>query len=185
MTLAQISGSLPDYARDLRINLQNTMTQPELTEQQTWGVALACALASRNPLLAETVNAEAAARLAPEYLDSAKAAFAIMGMNNVFYRFRHMAGREEYNALPARLRMQIIRAHGGEPVDFELFCLAVSAINGCEACIKSHEAVLRQKGVKEETILASVRIAATLHAVAGVLDAEAVTTPHANAGTAP
>ena len=95
-----------------------------------------------------------------------------MGMNNIFYRFRHMVGREEYNNIPGRLRMQIIRAHGGDPVDFELCCLAVSSVNGCEACLKSHEAVLREKGIKEESILASVRIASTLHAVASVLEAE-------------
>ncbi|MCC7157420.1 MAG: carboxymuconolactone decarboxylase family protein [Bryobacterales bacterium] len=172
MTLEQISETLPGYARDLRINLQNTLAQAELTEQQTWGVALACALACRNTVLSEAVKAEAAAKLSPEAQESAKAAFAVMGMNNVFYRFRHMAGREEYNAIPARLRMLVIRGHGGDPVDFELFCLAVSAINACEACVKSHEAVLREKGVKDETILAAVRIAATLHGVAGVLQAE-------------
>ena len=68
--------------------------------------------------------------------------------------------------------MQVIRGHGGDPLDFELCCLAVSAINGCEAGVKSHEAVLREKGLKEEAILASIRVAATLHAVAGVIEAE-------------
>lgn len=171
MTVTELSDALPGYARDLRINLQNTLAQPELTPQQTWSVAVACALACRNPQLSGVILEEAAAKLTPEALEAAKAAFAVMGMNNIFYRFRHMAAREEYNSIPARLRMQIIRNHGGDPVDFELCCIAVSSINGCEACIRSHETVLREKGLKDESILASIRIAATLHAVAAVLEA--------------
>jgi alkyl hydroperoxide reductase subunit D len=171
MSLQPVLDSLPAYARDLKINLQNVLTQAELNEQQTWSVALSCALATRNRALAGAITAEAGTRLTPTAFEAAKAAFAIMGLNNVFYRFRHLVGREEYNAIPARLRMQVIRGHGGDPLDFELCCLAVSAINACEVCIRSHEQVLREKGIKEEAVVAAVRIAATLHGVAGVLDA--------------
>ncbi len=76
--------------------------------------------------------------------------------------------------MPARLRMQSIRTHGGDPVDFELACLAVSTINGCEACVASHEGVVSGKGLNAEAVTASVRIAAVMHAVASVLDAEGV-----------
>jgi len=171
MNLTEIAEFLPAYARDLKLNLQNVMAQQELTEQQTWTTAVACALACRNTALSRAVLAEAAARLAPQQLESAKAAFAIMEMNNIYYRFRHMLSKDDYANVPARLRMQAIRTHGGDPVDFELACLAASSINGCEACIKSHEAVVREKGVSPEAVVASVRIAATLHAVAAVLDA--------------
>jgi len=173
MSLQQLGELLPAYARDLKLNLQSVLQQAELTEQQIWSVAVACALASRNERLSQAIAGEAAAHLSPAALESAKAAFAVMGMNNVFYRFKHIVGRDEYSPIPARLRMQIIRSHGGDPVDFELCCLAVSAINNCEACVRSHEAVLREKGMKEEQILAGVRIASIMHAVAGVLDAEA------------
>jgi alkyl hydroperoxide reductase subunit D len=90
-------------------------------------------------------------------------------MNNVFYRYRHLSTNEKYATMPARLRMQIIGKHGSDPVDFELWCLAVSAINACGTCVDSHERVLREKGVNEETILAAVRIASTVYAVAAVL----------------
>ncbi len=171
MNLTELAESLPAYARDLKLNLQSVLAQQELTERQIWTTAAACALACRNETLSRTILEEAAARLSPEQLESAKAAFAIMEMNNIYYRFRHMLANDEYANVPARLRMQIIRTHGGDPVDFELACLAVSAINGCEACIKSHEAVVREKGLTPEAVVASVRIAATLHAVAAVLDA--------------
>lgn len=171
MTLTQIQESLPDYARDQKLNLQAVLAQSELTERQTWTTAVACALACRNQTLSKAVIEEASAKLSPEQLNSARAAFGVMQMNNIFYRFRHMVGREEYSTIPARLRMQSIRTHGGDPVDFELACLAVSSINGCEACLKSHDAVVREKGVTGEAVMASVRIAATLHAVASILEA--------------
>jgi alkyl hydroperoxide reductase subunit D len=68
--------------------------------------------------------------------------------------------------------MQVIGRHGSDPVDFELWCLAVSAINGCGVCVDAHEKVLRDKGVNEETVLAAVRVASTVHALAAVFDAE-------------
>ena len=171
MNLTEIAESLPAYAKDLKLNLQNVLVQQELTEQQTWTTAVACALACRNETLSRAILAEASQKLSPQQLESAKAAFAIMEMNNIYYRFRHMLSKDEYANIPARLRMQAIRMHGGDPVDFELACLAASSINGCEACIKSHEAVVREKGVTPEAVVASVRIAATLHAVAAVLEA--------------
>lgn len=171
MTITEILDSFPDYARDIKLNVQSVLAQSELTEQQTWTNAVACALASRNETLSKAILAEAATKLSPAQLSSAKAAFAIMQMNNIFYRFRHMVGKEDYANIPARLRMQSIRTHGGDPVDFELACLAVSTINGCEACVRSHEAVVREKGVTAEAVVASVRIASTLHAAASVIEA--------------
>jgi alkyl hydroperoxide reductase subunit D len=100
---------------------------------------------------------------------AAKGAAAIMGMSNVFYRFRHLSSNQKYATMPARMRMQIIGKHGSDPVDFELWCLAVSAINACGTCVEAHEQVLREKGVSEETILAAVRIASTVHAIAAIL----------------
>ncbi|MDP9171116.1 MAG: carboxymuconolactone decarboxylase family protein [Acidobacteriota bacterium] len=161
----------PDYARDLKINLQNVLKQEALTAQQTWGTAVASAIASRNSQLTEEVLAEAGRHLSTEALFGAKAAAAVMGMNNIYYRFQHLSGHDRYNQVPARLRMQVIRSHGSDPVDFELWCLAVSAINGCGACVSAHEKVLLEKGITEETILAAVRIASVIHGSAAVLDA--------------
>jgi alkyl hydroperoxide reductase subunit D len=169
--LEQLLDSVPEYARDLKLNMGGVMRQPELTAQQAWGAAVACAVAARNAQLLESVLAEAAKHLTEQAMFAAKAAAAVMGMNNVFYRFRHLSTNSKYREMPARLRMQVIGRHGSDPVDFELWCLAVSAINGCGLCVDSHENVLREKGVGEETILAAVRIASTIHALATVFDA--------------
>jgi alkyl hydroperoxide reductase subunit D len=172
MTLEQLLAQVPEYAKDLKLNLPNVLRQAELSEQQTWGTAVATAIAARNPELRETVLGEAAQHLSPEALRAAKAAAAVMGMNNIYYRFLHLSGSEDYQGIPARLRMQAIRGHGGDPVDFELWCLAVSAVNGCGACVQSHEAVLREKAVKPEVILGAVRIGAVIHGLASVLGVE-------------
>ncbi len=167
--MEQFLESFPDYARDLKLNLGSVLRQPELSEQQAWGTLVCTAMAVRNPRLLEAILPEAALHLSETALAAAKAAAAIMGMNNIFYRFRHLSTNPKYSAMPARLRMQVIRTHGADPVDFELWCLAVSAINGCGVCVDAHEHVLRDKGVGEEAILAAVRIASVVHALAAVV----------------
>jgi len=172
MELEQLLTHVPEYAKDLKLNMGSVTRQTELTPQQTWGAVVACAIAARNRQLSQSLLAEAAKHLDEPAMFAAKAAGAIMGMNNIFYRFRHLSGNEKYATMPARLRMQVIGKHASDPADFELWCLAVSAVNGCGVCVEAHEKVLREKGVSEETVLAAVRIAATIHALAAIFDAE-------------
>jgi alkyl hydroperoxide reductase subunit D len=171
MTLEAILENLPDFAKDLRLNWSSLVNASELTDGQKWGSFVAAAYGARSPRLLAAVEAEAAAHIPPEVINAAKGAAAIMGMNNVYYRFQHLSDNEKYSTMPARLRMNIMRSHGGDHVDFELWSLVVSAINGCGRCVGSHERVLLQKGVTEETILAGVRIAAVVNGVAAALDA--------------
>jgi alkyl hydroperoxide reductase subunit D len=174
MSLDALVESLPAYAKDLKLNFSSLVrNQTDLTASQLWGTIVASAVAARNLELTETVLAEASVQ-APAVVEAAKAAAAIMGMNNIYYRFTHLVGNEKYRSLPARLRMNIMRSHGASPVDFELWCAAASAINGCAACVDAHERGLREKGATEESVAAAVRIAAILHAIATVLDAERV-----------
>jgi lipoyl-dependent peroxiredoxin subunit D len=173
MSIEILSERLPDYAKDLKLNLSSLIRQTGITEQQLWGTAVASAMACGNAEVIREIVPEAAKHLSPEALKAAKAAAAIMGMNNVYYRFTHLTKNPKYGTIPARLRMNIIRGHGVDQIDFELWCTAVSAINGCGACVDSHEAVIRSKGVEEETIAAAVRLASVIHAIAAVLTAEA------------
>jgi len=174
-TLDSLRDSLPDYARDLKLNLGSVLTPagaPGLGEAQIWAIALSAAIASRNASFARDIEALARAHLDTRGVTAARAAAAIMGMNNIYYRFLHLVEDEEYGRLPARLRMSIIGSPGIDRVDFELCSLAVSAINGCGACIASHERQLRQHGLEREAIQSAARIAAVVHAVAGVLEYE-------------
>ncbi len=87
-----------------------------------------------------------------------------MAMTNVLFRFRDQIGREEYSQLPARLNLSARRTHGGDPAAFELACVAVSALNACQTCLRHHEQKARDLGLPPETILAAVRLAAVLQA---------------------
>ena len=179
MSLETLKNRLPDYARDLKLNLGSLAAEPGLTEQQRAGTFIAAAFASRERGTIQALLAEFAPRLAPEALAAAKAAAAIMGMNNIYYRFVHMMGHTpdaNYKTMPAKLRMNVIGKPGVDKVDFELWSLAVSAINGCGMCVEAHEQQLRKAGMAEEQIQQAVRIAAVVHAVAAVLDAEAAAT---------
>jgi alkyl hydroperoxide reductase subunit D len=170
MSLESLKNRLPDYAKDLRLNLSSLAAEPSLTPQQLAGTFVASALASRN---AETIHALIAVfgpKLSPEALQAAHSAAAIMAMNNIYYRFTHLAAAPDYKTLPAKLRMSVIGKPGVEKADFELWCLAVSAINGCGMCIDAHEKVLREHGMTAEQIQTAVRIASVVHAVAATLD---------------
>lgn len=173
LDVERIRDALPDAASDLRLNLQSVLADGALTPVQRYGVAIACAHASRDRDLVSALIASARAQVDPASLepaiDDARAAAALMGMNNVYYRFRHLVGKPSYGQLPARLRMQRIARTKGPKLDFELFCLAVSAVFGCEVCVRSHEAVLRDGGVSEAAIHDAVRVAATVHGVAVAL----------------
>jgi alkyl hydroperoxide reductase subunit D len=175
MNLDELLETVPAYARDLKLNFSSLKQQPDLNEQQAWGTLVATAIASRNSELTEAVLSEAADHLFAPALEAAKGAAAIMAMNNVYYRFLHLSSNENYRTMPARLRMNIIRSHGIDPVDFELWCAAVSAVNGCAACVDSHEKVVREKGLSESSVLAAIRLAAVVHGLATVFDAEKVT----------
>jgi lipoyl-dependent peroxiredoxin subunit D len=103
-------------------------------------------------------------------LEDAKAAAILMGMNNVYYRFRHIIGKEDYEQKPARLRMMRLKQVATNQVDFELFCLAVSAINNCQACVQSHEHVVLEGGLTTDQVHDAVRIAAVVNAAAMALE---------------
>ena len=147
MSLAALADRLPDYAKDLKLNLSSLASEVSLTEQQRAGAFVASALASRNAVVSEAVLAEFGPKLSPEALTAAKISAAIMAMNNIYYRFVHLASSPDYKTMPAKLRMNAVVKPGVDKLDFELWSLAVSAVNGCGMCIDSHEKILRQAGV--------------------------------------
>lgn len=168
MSLKAFADTLPDYAKDIRLNVGSLLNDQTLGDQRKYGLLLTCAHGSGYKPLVDAVEAEAEGKLSPEAANAARAAAAIMAMNNVYYRFVHLASNKEYGTLPAKLRMNVIGSPGIEKDDFELFSLAVSAMNGCGMCIDSHEKVLRGHGVASETIQTAARVGAILKAVATV-----------------
>ncbi len=171
MSIDSLKSQLPDFAKDVRLNLGAIANDDSLGKQTKYGLLLACAIATRNAAVAAAFDAEATPHLSPEARDAARSAAAIMAMNNVYYRFVHLASNAAYRTMPAKLRMSVIGAPGVPKTDFELWCLAVSAINGCGACIDAHEKVLAEAGVTEEAIQTAVRFAAIVQSAAVALEA--------------
>jgi lipoyl-dependent peroxiredoxin subunit D len=168
MSLRAFAEALPDYAKDIRLNLNSLAGDQTLNDQRKYGLLLTTAHGSGYKPLVEAAEAECAPKLSPEAANAARAAAAIMAMNNVYYRFTHLASNKEYGQLPAKLRMNVIGSPGIDKADFELFCLAVSAQNGCGMCIDAHEKVLKGHGVPSEQIQAAARFGAVMTAAATV-----------------
>ena len=168
--LDELRDAIPDAARDLKLNLQSVLAESSLSPAQRWGTAVASAIASRNKTLSAAVIADARSVVDEAIIEDAVAASTLMGMNNVYYRFRHLIGRDVYSEKPARLRMNRIAKPAGSKIDFELFCLAVSAINGCESCMKAHEKAVLAGGLTEDQVHDAVRIAAVVQGAAVALD---------------
>ncbi|MEO8467453.1 MAG: carboxymuconolactone decarboxylase family protein [Gammaproteobacteria bacterium] len=177
MDFTNLKNLIPDYGRDLKLNLSAVVSAegaPGLNAQQIAGVALASAVAARNPTVLAEIEAQAGTVLDAAHVNAARAAAAIMGMNNVYYRFVHLVGNDEYGKLPAKLRMNVIGSPGIDKTDFELYSLAVSAINGCGACVAAHEKVVRKAGLGADGVQSAVRIASVIHGVAVALEAAAL-----------
>jgi alkyl hydroperoxide reductase subunit D len=169
--LEAIKNQLPEAAKDIRINLAAVLGSELLSPEQRWGTAVACGAASRNKSLLQALLAAARSAVAEAVVDDALAAASLMAMNNVYYRFRHLIGKTSYGQIPARLRMQRLAKPATNKIDFELFSLGVSAINGCGTCMQAHEEELISRGVSESQVHDALRIAAVIYATAVALEA--------------
>jgi alkyl hydroperoxide reductase subunit D len=171
MSIEALKEAIPDFAKDVRLNLSTMANDETLGEQTKYGLLLACAIATRNPFLVASISQEATQHLSFETQQAARAAASIMAMNNVYYRFVHLATNKAYAKMPAKLRMNVIANPGVSKTDFELWSLGVSAINGCGMCIDAHEKVLIEAGVTEDQIQTAVRFAAIIQSAAVALEA--------------
>jgi alkyl hydroperoxide reductase subunit D len=165
MTVENLKDALPEYAKDLKLNLGSITRSTVLNEEQLWGTLLASAAATRNTSVLTEIGAEAADYLSAEAYQAALAAASIMGMNNVFYRGRGFL-EGKYDDLRAGLRMNIIGNPGVDKANFELWSFAVSSINGCSHCMVAHEHALREAGVSREAVLEALKAAAIVSGVA-------------------
>ncbi|MDP2765812.1 MAG: carboxymuconolactone decarboxylase family protein [Brevundimonas sp.] len=173
MSLDALRDLMPAYAKDISLNLGSLASETVLNDQQKWGCFLASAHAVGVAPVVKAIEAQAATVLSPEAMNAAKAAAAIMGMNNIYYRSLHLMKNQEYTTIPARLRMNILANPGVDKMDFELWSTAVSAVNGCDSCLDAHEGALRKHGVPATQVQAALRIGAVVHAASRIAASEA------------
>ncbi len=171
MSIDALKERIADFAKDVKLNLSSMAADETLGPQTKYGLFLAAAVATRNPDVIAAIEQEAADKLSPSAIAAARAAAAIMAMNNVYYRFVHLAANKEYGTMPARLRMNVIANPGVDKTDFELWSLAVSTINGCGTCIDAHEKTLKAANVPAAAIQTAVRFAAIIQSAAVALEA--------------
>jgi alkyl hydroperoxide reductase subunit D len=172
MSLQILKSNLGDYAKDIKLNLGSVLSEEgsaDLNLNQIFGIALASAYSTKHADVIAAITEEASAVLSAEELQAAKAAATIMGMNNVYYRFIHLSSDKDYTTMPAKLRMNIIGNPGIEKVDFELYSLAVSAINGCGMCMDAHANEVIKTGISKQGIQSTIRIASVINATAQAL----------------
>ncbi|GAC00225.1 alkyl hydroperoxide reductase AhpD [Gordonia namibiensis NBRC 108229] len=177
MSIDNLKEALPEYAKDLKLNLGSISRTTALNEEQLWGTLLSTAAATKSAKVLSEIADEAADNLSAEAYNAALGAASIMGMNNVFYRGRGFLDGK-YDDLRPGLRMNIIGNPGVDKAAFELWSFAVSSINGCGHCVAAHENTLREAGVEREAILEALKVASI---VAGVAQAIATTEVLANA----
>ncbi|BAV41627.1 alkyl hydroperoxide reductase [Mycobacterium ulcerans] len=170
MSIENLKAALPEYAKDLKLNLGSISRTTVLDEEQLWGTLLASAAATRNAQVLAEIGAEAADNLSAQAYQTALGAVSIMGMNNVFYRGRGFL-EGQYDDLRAGLRMNIIANPGVDKANFELWSFAVSSVNGCSHCVVAHEHTLREAGVGREAVLEALKAAAIVCGVAQALTA--------------
>lgn len=167
--LQALKDQIPDYAKDIRLNLDATIARSSLAAEDALGVALAAAFAARSkPLVdaftAHTPQAERQAALT---------AAALMGMNNVWYPFVEMADDADLKTQRPELRMNAYASHGGvAKIKFEAFALAASIVGKCHFCVKSHHDLLKKEGMTTQQLRDIGRIAAVVNAAAQTLAAQ-------------
>ena len=172
MSLENLKSGLPDFAKDLKLNLGSLARSTELSEQQLWGTFLATAAATRSATVFSEIADEARSHLSQEAYDAALGAASIMAMNNVAYRAKEFLG-SDYAQVRMGLRMNIIANPGVDKADFELWSMAVSTINGCQNCTAAHDDIIRKEGVTKEQAWEAVKIAATMAGVAQAVEIDA------------
>lgn len=151
------------YVRDLKLNLKGVLKSSHLSDKEAALVALSIAANQKNgPLMRHFNGAAMLAGATADETAEAVACASLLAGNNVLYRFRHFAAKEKYNELRPSLRMNIMMNPATGKHLFELMSLAVSAVNGCEQCVKSHEASLMQLGAAEEQVWDTIRIASVV-----------------------
>ncbi len=172
MSIDALRDLIPAYGKEISMKLWSLSIETVLNDEQKWGCFLASAHAIGVAPVVKLIEAQAATVLSPEAMNAAKSAAAIMGMNNIYYRSLHLMKNSEYTTLPAKLRMNVIANPGVEKLDFELWATAVSAINGCGACMDAHEGELRKHGFSNVQVQAALRIGAVVHAASRIVASE-------------
>jgi alkyl hydroperoxide reductase subunit D len=160
-------NSIPEYAKDTKLNLDAVIKRSTLPLDEAEGVALAAAFATGRSGFWTWLHSQLADR---KEADAAITAASLMAQNNIWYPYVEMADDEQLKGLPAQLRMNAIATHGGTTkARFEAYSLAASIVGKCEFCVKAHYDGLKTMGYTVEQLRDIGRIAAVMTSVSRLL----------------
>lgn len=169
--LNSIKECIPDYAKDIRLNIDGTIARSSLEGNDAVGVALAAAFAAKSKIIIDIIKASGV--MTPEEVTAALTASALMGMNNIWYPFVEMTDDSDMKTQAAQLRMNAYATNGGvDKRRFEMYALAASIVGKCHFCVKSHFELLKKEGMSTVQLRDIGRIAAVINAAAQVIAAE-------------
>jgi alkyl hydroperoxide reductase subunit D len=165
----QVKDSIPEWSKDIKLNLDSVINRSPLDPVDTHAIALACALAAANGPLALAIQLFSPLPDNKLQADAAKTAASLMGMNNIYYPFVEMTGDTDLKNLPAGLRMNAYANHAGvSKKQFEMYALAASIIGKCHFCVKNHYDVLKKEGMTTQELQHVGKIASVIHAIGRV-----------------
>ena len=167
--IEQLKDSIPDYAKDTKLNLDAVLKRSTLDQEEAVLCALAAAFATGNGKLVSWLQTVIGAE-GVDY-NPALTAASIMAQNNMWYPYVEMADDPQLKGLPAQLRMNAIATHGGTTkARFEAYSLAASIVGKCHFCVKAHYDTLKKEGYTVEQLRDIGRIASVMNSVAKVLN---------------
>ncbi len=169
--LSLIKNLIPDYAKDIRLNIDGTIARSSLEGNDAVAVALAAAFAAKSKVIVDIIKASGV--LSAEEVNAVLTASALMGMNNVWYPFVEMTDDAEMKTQAAQLRMNAYATNGGvDKRRFEMYALSASIVGKCHFCVKSHFELLKKEGMSTVQLRDVGRIAAVINAASQVIAAE-------------
>jgi alkyl hydroperoxide reductase subunit D len=160
-------SSIPDYAKDTKLNIDAVVKRSTLPVEEAEAVALAAAFATGNSKLWTWIESQITNKTETQ---AALTAGALMATNNVWYPYVEMVNDPALKGLPAQIRMNAIASHGGTTKErFEAYSLAASIVGKCEFCVKAHYEGLKKMGYTVEQLRDIGRIAAVIVSVSKVV----------------
>ena len=170
LTVSDLKDQIPDYSKDIKLNLSSLIINSDMDEKLVYGCALASALALDNEKISDIFIEECKSRFDNDYVEAVKGTVCIMTLNNVWYKYREAMPNNEMKMAPQKMRVNIMREYAGLDMElFESLSLCISAVNGCQFCVTAHSELLLNNGKSKDYILNIGRIASTIVAVSKAL----------------
>ena len=166
MTFDELKNSIPEFAKDVKLNFSSLIKNSDFDDDLVYGCAYASALALNDKILSNAFEQECEKRFGIDFVESVKSTVVIMTLNNTWYKYRDSMPNSEMKMAPQRMRVNVMANHAGlDKILFESLSLCISSINGCMFCIKAHSDLLLKNDKNNDFVFNIGRIASVISAL--------------------